>query len=99
MKIQKILLFSRNPFLGLANSQDPKIDFILFYFILIIVFFACHLAILQRDDRPFKVVATILKTLDMEPYGNSKKKKKRSYDPGETFTVHYGLKISYFILI
>jgi hypothetical protein len=78
MKIQKLLLFSRSPFLGLANSQDPKIDFLFLYFILIIVFFACHLAILQRDDRPFKVVATILKILNMEPYGNYKKGRKEA---------------------
>jgi hypothetical protein len=39
------------------------------------------------------VVATILKTLDIKPHGNyQKKKEKKSYDPGETFNVHYGFK-------
>jgi hypothetical protein len=33
-----------------------------------------ELGVFKGDNRPFKVVATILETLDMEPHGNDKKK-------------------------
>jgi hypothetical protein len=31
----------------------------------------------KDDNRPFKVVATILKTLDIKPHGNYQKKKRK----------------------
>ncbi len=44
-----------------------------------------NFGVFKDGKRPFKVVATILKTLDMEPHGNDPKIK--SYDLLETFSV------------
>jgi hypothetical protein len=61
-KIWSLLLFSRSPFLG---------GFMEFFFRFLN---RVKLRVFKGDNRPFKVVLTILETLDMEPHGNDQKK-------------------------
>lgn len=49
----------------------------------------------KSNERSFKVIATIVKTLNMKPHD----KFKKSFEPLETSSVYYNLKVGSFVLV